>query len=74
VQIGLSNGYAGDQCVPKIIIAVPSCRQWDKHYRMMAGADDPAGTPEPRGVVLMESAEFDGAGTGSGGNGVHTGE
>jgi hypothetical protein len=78
VQIGLSNGYTADQCVPMIINVVPPCRQWDDHYRLMAGADRSAGAPVPRGVALMESAEFDSVGAvaegDSGGNAVHTGD
>jgi hypothetical protein len=78
VQIGLSNAASADRCVPMIIKAVPSCDQWDEHYRIMAGADRAAGAPLPRGVALMESAQFGAAatvaGANAGGDGVHEGE
>jgi len=76
VTIGFAHPRAAGACGIEIIDAVPSCRQWDDSYRMMAGSDRIA-AKTPFAVKLMESREADPAnglaGISSSADGSHAG-
>ena len=59
IAIGLAQPPASDSCGTAILDAIPSCKQWDDSYRMIAGADHTKAAPTPLSIELMETKEAD---------------